>query len=143
MVDTDLYGVNGEWKATDAFTLTADLYRSTSKRYSGGQDTYVVLRMNQPNTARISLRRAAVPNVSVQLRRWPRAARAAWPTDEFSGSDFNTHYMELRGDNIDDKITGGIGRRQAVRRASGPLDDAAIRRDPTDRRRRATWSTTR
>ena len=26
---------------------------------------------------------------------------------EFTGSDFNTHYMELRGDNIVDKITGG------------------------------------
>ena len=25
---------------------------------------------------------------------------------DFGGSDFNTHYMELRGDNIDDEITG-------------------------------------
>jgi hypothetical protein len=37
VVDTDLYGINGEWSVTDAFKLTADVYRSTSKRYSAGR----------------------------------------------------------------------------------------------------------
>lgn len=106
VVDTDLYGVNGEWKATDDLTLTADLYRSTSKRYSGGQDTYVVLRMNQPNTARITLGPNAVPNVAVTFDDG-RDLITGLANGEFTGSDFNTHYMELRGDNITDKITGG------------------------------------
>ena len=49
VVDTDLYGVNGEWKATDDFTLTADLYVPL-QRYSGGQDTSVVLRRTRPKS---------------------------------------------------------------------------------------------
>src|SRR5690606_19082035 len=67
VVDTDLYGANARWRVTDDLTLAGDVYRSTSKRISGGQDTYVVLRMNQPNTARVSLSGAAVPNVDVRL----------------------------------------------------------------------------
>ncbi|MHC9084170.1 TonB-dependent receptor [Luteimonas sp. RIT-PG2_3] len=106
VVDTDLYGVNGEWKATDNLTFNADLYRSTSKRYSGGQDTYVVLRMNQPNVARITLGPHAVPNVSAQFDDG-RDLITGLANGQFTGADFNTHYMELRGDNIEDEITGG------------------------------------
>src|SRR5690606_34160100 len=48
VVDTDLYGINGQWQVNDDFSLSADFYRSTSSRHSGGLDTYVVLRMAQP-----------------------------------------------------------------------------------------------
>lgn len=106
VVDTNLYGVNGEWEVTPDLTLTGDLYRSTSKRHSGGQDTYVVLRMNQPNTTRITLGRDAVPNVDISLDDG-RDFASGLANGEFKGSDFNTHYMELRGDNIEDEITGG------------------------------------
>jgi iron complex outermembrane recepter protein len=105
VVDTDLYGLNGEWAVTDTFKLTGDLYRSTSKRHSGGQDTYVVLRMNQPNAAHITLGGAAVPDVVVDFDDG-RELTGGLADGEFGASDFNTHYMELRGDNIDDKITG-------------------------------------
>ena len=105
VVDTDLYGINGEWEASESLTFTGDIYRSTSKRYSGGQDTYVVLRMNQPNTAHISLGGAAVPNVVVEFDDG-RDLTNGLANGEFDGSDFNTHYMELRGDNIEDEITG-------------------------------------
>jgi TonB-dependent receptor len=106
VVDTDLYGLNGEWKATEALTLTGDVYRSTSKRYSGGQDTYVVLRMNQPNTARITLGPGAVPNVDATFDDG-RTLIDGLANGQFTETDFNTHYMELSGDNIEDKITGG------------------------------------
>ena len=105
VVDTDLYGINGEWAVNDALTLTGDVYRSTSKRHSGGQDTYVVLRMNQPNTAHIALGGAAVPNVDVEFDDG-RELTDGLANGEFGASDFNTHYMELRGDNIEDEITG-------------------------------------
>jgi iron complex outermembrane receptor protein len=105
VVDTDLYGLNGEWAVNDALKFTADVYRSTSKRYSGGQDTYVVLRMNQANTGHISLGGAAVPNVSVDFDDGRELANGL-ASGQFDGSDFNTHYMELRGDNIEDEITG-------------------------------------
>lgn len=106
VVDTDLYGLNGQWRATDDLTLTTDLYRSTSRRHSGGQDSYVVLRMNQPNTARITLGRDAVPNVDAVFDDG-RELIGGLANGEFTGSDFDTHYMELLGDNVEDEITGG------------------------------------
>lgn len=106
VVDTELYGANLEWKASDDFTVTGDLYRSTSERYSGGLDTYVVLRMNQPNVARITLGGAAVPNVDAQFDDG-RTLINGLAGGQFGASDFNTHYMELGGDNIRDEITGG------------------------------------
>nr|WP_238345792.1 TonB-dependent receptor [Luteimonas saliphila] len=105
VVDTDLYGINGQWKVNDDFTLTADLYRSTSSRYSGGQDSYVVLRMNQPNVARIWLD-GGVPNVQATFDDG-RDLIAGLAGGQFGADDFNTHYFSLAGDNIDDRITGG------------------------------------
>jgi len=105
VVDTDLYGVNGQWKASDDFTLTADLYRSTSRRRSGGLDTYVVLRMNQPNTTRIWLT-GGTPNVETHFDDG-RELDSGLANGEFGADDFNTHYFSLAGDNIEDRITGG------------------------------------
>jgi iron complex outermembrane receptor protein len=105
VVDTDLYGLNGEWTVSDALSFNADVYRSTSSRHSGGQDTYVVLRMNQPSVGHISLDHSAVPNVVVDFDDG-RELAGGLSSGDFTGADFNTHYMELRGDNIDDEITG-------------------------------------
>src|SRR5690606_35822606 len=105
VVDTDLYGVNGEWKVNDDFNLRADLYRSTSSRHSGGLDTYVVLRMNQPNVSRIWLD-GGIPNVQGTFA-GDRDLIGGLANGEFGADDFNTHYFCLAGDNIDDRITGG------------------------------------
>ena len=67
VVETQLYGANAEWNVSDRLTIIGDVYRSTSKRHSGGQDSYVVLRMNQPNTAHIELTGERVPSVTVNL----------------------------------------------------------------------------
>ena len=66
----------------------------------------MVLRMNQPNTAHISLAPHSVPNVDVQFDDG-RELTSGLANGEFGESDLNTHYMELSGDNIDDRITGG------------------------------------
>lgn len=105
VVDTDLFGVNAAWNVSDGLTLTADAYRSTSSRHSGGQDSYVVLRMNQPNTATISLNNSGVPNVYVNFDDG-RELISGLANNEFTEADFNTHYFSLSGDNIDDEITG-------------------------------------
>ena len=105
VVDTDLYGANAKWEATDNLTLTADVYRSSSSRYSGGQDSYVVLRMNQPNSASFTLNDSAVPDVDVAFDDG-RDLIDGLADGAFGPSDFNTHYFSLGGDNIDDKITG-------------------------------------
>ena len=105
VVETDLYGVNAEWNVSDTLTLGADLYRSTSSRHSGGQDSYVVLRMNQPNIAHIELTGSYVPNVTVDFDDG-RDLASGLANGEFGDSDFNTHYFSLAGDNIDDEING-------------------------------------
>src|SRR5690606_34591154 len=66
VVDTDLFGINGRWQVNDDLLLTSDFYRSTSSRHSGGLDTYVVLRMAQPNVARIWLD-GGIPNVQASF----------------------------------------------------------------------------
>ncbi|MFL6695986.1 MAG: TonB-dependent receptor [Vitreoscilla sp.] len=105
VVNTGLYGINAEWHATKDLLLTTDVYQSTSGRHSGGQDTYVVLRMNQPNTTHISLRGGQIPDVSVSFDDGRDLARGL-ANGQFGASDFNTHYFELSGDNVDDRIFG-------------------------------------
>src|SRR5690348_11573147 len=40
VVDTALFGANVAWQVTPDFSLVGDAYRSTSRRHSGGQDSY-------------------------------------------------------------------------------------------------------
>jgi iron complex outermembrane receptor protein len=105
VVDTALYGLNAQWKPDPALTLDGDLYRSTSQRHSGGQDTYAVLRMNGANTTRIRLTGQAVPEVTTSFADG-RDLAAGLAAGQFHASDFNTHYLSLAGDNVDDKISG-------------------------------------
>jgi iron complex outermembrane recepter protein len=105
VVDTALYGINAQWQASPALTLSGDVYRSTSERNSGGLDTYVVLRMNQPNTSRITLTGSQVPSVVTTFADG-RDLSAGLAAGRFGASDFNTHYMSLAGDNVKDGITG-------------------------------------
>jgi TonB-dependent receptor len=105
VVDTGLYGVNAEWHVNGDLLLTGDLYQSTSGRHSGGQDTYVVLRMNQPNTTRIRLTGSPMPDVTVSFDDGRDLAQGL-AHGAFTPADFNTHYFSLSGDNVDDRITG-------------------------------------
>lgn len=131
VVETGLYGVNAQWDVNDTLTLNADIYRSTSSRNSGGQDSYVVLRMNQPNVAHIELSGDYVPNVTVDFDDG-RDLASGLANGEFSDSDFNTHYFSLAGDNIEDEITGAAfnGRWFAGR---GWLDNVQFGVNYTDR----------
>lgn len=105
VVDTSLYGVNAQWKASPTLTLTGDVYRSTSERNSGGQDTYVVLRMNQPNTSTIRVTGSQMHDVVTTFADG-RDLSSGLAAGRFGASDFNTHYMSLSGDNVKDTITG-------------------------------------
>ncbi|WP_379655771.1 TonB-dependent receptor [Pseudoxanthomonas sp. UC19_8] len=133
VVDTALYGANAQWKVTDDFTVTGDVYRSTSRRHSGGQDSYVVLRLNQPNTTTISLNPSGIPNVTTSLtdgRDWASGLAKG----EFGPNDFITHYNELAGDNIEDRITGGtVGGDLFV--GAGHVDHLKFGVSLTDRRK--------
>lgn len=134
VVDTDLYGVNARWKVTPDFSLTGDAYRSTSRRHSGGQDSYVVLRMNRPNTTRIELGGGAVPDVTTVFDDG-RELASGLEQGLFGADDFNTHYMELGGDDIDDRIDGlSLSGELFVGR--GPLDRLSFGAGTTDREKR-------
>jgi len=105
VVDTAMYGTRAEWRISPNLNVAGDVYLSTSKRDSGGKDSYVVLRMNQPNTTRIRLTGAAVPDVTTTLADG-RDLQSGLAQGLFSGNDFNTHFYSRAGDNIDDRIGG-------------------------------------
>ena len=105
VVDTAMYGTRAEWRISPSLNVAGDVYLSTSKRDSGGKDSYVVLRMNQPNTTRIRLTGAAVPDVTTTLADG-RDLQSGLAQGLFSGNDFNTHFYSRAGDNIDDRIGG-------------------------------------
>lgn len=133
VVETQLYGVNAQWDVTDSLTLTGDVYRSTSSRNSGGQDSYVVLRMNQANTAQIALNGAYVPDVTINFDDG-RDLSNGLANGEFTDSDFNTHYFSLAGDNIEDEITGAAFNGRWTARM-GWLDNVQFGVNYTDRRK--------
>jgi TonB-dependent receptor len=105
VVDTAMYGTRAEWKISPTLKVLGDIYESTSKRHSGGKDTYVVLRMNQPNTTRIQLTGAAVPDVKTTFADG-RDLQSGLAQGLFTAGDFNTHFYGRSGDNIDDRIDG-------------------------------------
>ncbi|MDZ4360377.1 MAG: TonB-dependent receptor, partial [Variovorax sp.] len=105
VVDTAMYGVKADWKISPTLKATGDIYQSTSKRHSGGNDSYVVLRMNQPNVTRIELTGAAVPDVKTTFADG-RDLQSGLAAGLFKASDFNTHFYSRAGDNIDDNIGG-------------------------------------
>jgi TonB-dependent receptor len=105
VVDTAMYGAKADWQISPTLKVAGDVYLSTSKRDSGGKDSYVVLRMNQPNVTRIRLTGAAVPDVQTTLADG-RDLQTGLAQGLFKASDFNTHYYSRAGDNIDDRIGG-------------------------------------
>ena len=133
VVDTALYGANIDWSISPDFRVVGDVYHSTSRRHSGGQDSYVVLRMNQPNTSRIELGGGPVPDVSTVFDDG-RELASGLANGEFGASDFNTHYMELGGDNIDDRING-VSLAGEYFANAGPLGKLKFGLNYTDRRK--------
>ena len=105
VVDTAMYGAKADWQISPTLKVASDVYLSTSKRNSGGKDSYVVLRMNQPNVTRIKLTGAAVPDVQTTFADG-RDLQTGLSQGQFKASDFNTHFYSRAGDNIDDRIGG-------------------------------------
>ncbi|WP_338763216.1 TonB-dependent receptor [Massilia sp. METH4] len=105
VVDTAMVGARADWKVSPSLKVSGDVYLSTSRRDSGGKDSYVVLRMNQPNVTRIRLTGAAVPDVTTTFADG-RDLQGGLAQGQFRASDFNTHFYSRAGDNIDDRIAG-------------------------------------
>ena len=112
VVDTDLYGLNGEWEVNECAHAHGRCV-SLDVQALLGRAGHLRRAAHEPAEYRrtFQLGGAAVPNVTVNFDDG-RELTNGLASGEFGGSDFNTHYMELRGDNIEDEITGAHDRRQ-------------------------------
>ncbi|MBS0380400.1 MAG: TonB-dependent receptor [Proteobacteria bacterium] len=128
-VDTWLYGLKGEWKATDRLTLGFDVYRSTASRPEGGQDAFVTAGLvDSGSVARDILNLTDIPNSLPSLNVVVPPAQlglSACPSGTASKTNsgycsytalmnsgflnnnkyWSTHYDGLNGFSVHDKIT--------------------------------------
>ncbi len=104
-VRTRLLGWASEWKPSDKLTLNSDLYVSTSRRSSGGNDTYVVADLTAPAAATWAANSDVLPQLSVTLPGGGDLATAL-AQGKLGNADFGPHYVGLRGDNLKDRVTG-------------------------------------
>jgi TonB-dependent receptor len=105
-VDTMQVGWKGEWKVNRDLRLVGDVYRSTSKRDSGGKDTFVVAGIGGANTGYYRANDNAFPDIRVQLEDG-RDLAAELAAGRLGNSDYGIHFAGLTGVDIKDTVDGG------------------------------------
>lgn len=105
-VDTMQVGWKGEWKATRDLRLVGDVYRSTSKRDSGGKDTFVVAGIGGANTGYYSANNNALPDIRVTLEDG-RDLATELAAGRLGNKDYGIHFAGLTGVDIKDTVDGG------------------------------------
>jgi TonB-dependent receptor len=105
VVNTTQIGWRGEWKPTSSLKLTGDVYRSTSKRDSGGKDTFVVSGIAGNNTGYFHANDNALPDIRVALQDG-RDLATELAAGRLGNRDYGLHYFGLTGTNIKDTIDG-------------------------------------
>jgi len=105
-VDTTQVGWKGEWKVSPDLRLVGDVYRSTSKRDSGGKDTFVVAGIGGANTGYYQANQNAFPDIRVTLEdgRYLATELAA---GRLGNNDYGIHFTGLTGVDIKDTVDGG------------------------------------
>jgi TonB-dependent receptor len=106
VVDTTQFGWKGEWDATENLKLMGDVYRSTSKRDSGGKDTFVVSGIAGNNIGHYQATEDGLPNISVTLEDG-RDLATSLANGDLGNADYGLHYVGLSGSDIKDTVTGG------------------------------------
>ena len=105
VVDTNQFGLNGLWQATEALTFEGDLYRSKSTRDAGGKDTFVVAGIAGNHTGTVHMNNNALPDISVMLEDG-RDLATALSQGALGNADYGIHYIGFSGTNIADTVTG-------------------------------------
>jgi iron complex outermembrane receptor protein len=105
VVDTNQFGLNGLWQATEALTFEGDLYRSKSTRDAGGKDTFVVAGIAGNHTGTVHMNNNALPDISVMLEDG-RDLASALSQGALGNADYGIHYIGFSGTNIADTVTG-------------------------------------
>lgn len=106
VVDTTQFGWKGEWRPTGGLKLVGDLYRSTSKRNSGGKDTFVVAGIAGSHTGYFRANDNAFPDISVKLADG-RDLATELAAGRLGNKDYGIHYAGLSGTDIRDTVDGG------------------------------------
>ena len=105
-VDTMQVGWKGEWKVNRDLRLVGDVYRSTSKRDSGGKDTFVVAGIGGANTGYYQANDNAFPDIRVTLEDG-RDLATELAAGRLGNSDYGIHFAGLTGVDIKDTVDGG------------------------------------
>ncbi|WP_371763869.1 TonB-dependent receptor [Massilia sp.] len=105
VVDTMQFGWRGEWKPTSRLKLNGDIYRSTSKRDSGGKDTFVVAGIAGHNTGYYRANNGAFPDIRVTLEDG-RDLATELAAGRLGNKDYGIHFTGLTGNDIKDTIDG-------------------------------------
>jgi iron complex outermembrane receptor protein len=106
VVDTMQFGWRGEWKPTSRLKLIGDVYRSTSKRDSGGKDNFVVAGIAGNNTGYYRANNGGFPDIRVRLEDG-RDLATELAAGRLGNKDYGFHFTGLTGVDIKDSIDGG------------------------------------
>jgi iron complex outermembrane receptor protein len=106
VVDTMQVGWKGEWKPTNQLKFVGDVYRSTSKRNSGGKDTFVVSGIAGHNTGYFRANDNALPDIRVTLQDG-RDLATELAAGRLGNKDYGVHFTGLTGTDIKDTVDGG------------------------------------
>lgn len=98
-VDTSMFALTAEYMLTDDLTLKADAYRSSSKRDSGGKNTFVVAGAPGSHSGRYELNEGGLPSY---IPNWTEGRTS----DDFGNDDFSPHWAARDGSDIEDEVTG-------------------------------------
>lgn len=98
-VDTSMYALSAEYMLTDDLTITGDIYRSSSKRDSGGKNTFVVAGAPGSHTGTFKLNEGGLPDY---IPNWTEGRSS----DDFGNDDFSPHWAARDGSDIEDEVTG-------------------------------------
>lgn len=106
VVDTMQFGWKGEWKVSPDLRLVGDVYRSTSKRDSGGKDNFVVAGIAGANTGYYRANNNAFPDIRVTLEDG-RDLGTELNAGRLGDKDYGVHFAGLTGVDIKDTVDGG------------------------------------
>jgi iron complex outermembrane recepter protein len=98
-VDTSMFGLSGKYQLSDSLKLNGDIYRSQSKRDSGGKNTFVVAGAPGAHTGHYSLNEGGLPDY---IPNWTEGRSS----NDFGNNDFTPHWAARDGSDIEDTVTG-------------------------------------
>jgi iron complex outermembrane recepter protein len=98
-VDTSMFGLSGKYQLSDSLKLNGDIYRSQSKRDSGGKNTFVVAGAPGAHTGHYSLNEGGLPDY---IPSWTGGRSS----NDFGNNDFTPHWAARDGSDIEDTVTG-------------------------------------